>query len=112
MINYDGLCQKFSAHFNFLNYLTVKCKINVLLTKFGLYWRGHLFVLILSIFLKAKKEQFTKFLYHFQNDHKMKSRWNEDLEIYIDPDTWRILFSVCFRIVTNNNLIWFQLKLI
>ena len=35
VISYNELCQKFSAHFNFLNYLTVKCKINILLTKFG-----------------------------------------------------------------------------
>ena len=49
---------------------------------------------------------------NFQNDHKMKSRWNQEFEICIDHDTWRMLFSICFKTVTNNNLIWFQLKLI
>ena len=42
----------------------------------------------------------------------MKSRWNQEFEICIDHDTWRMLFSICFKTVTNNNLIWFQLKLI
>ena len=32
---YDELCQKFSCHFNYLNYLTMKFKINIFLAKYG-----------------------------------------------------------------------------
>ena len=35
VISYEELCQKFSARSNYLNYPSVKCKINILLTKFG-----------------------------------------------------------------------------
>ena len=42
----------------------------------------------------------------------MKSIWNQEFEICIDHDIWRMLFSICFKTVTNNNLIWFQLKFI
>ena len=49
---------------------------------------------------------------NFQNDRKMKSRLNQEFEIYIDHDPWRMLFSICFKTMTNNNLICFQLKLI
>ena len=34
VISYDKLCQKFSASLNYLNYLSMKYKINILLTKF------------------------------------------------------------------------------
>ena len=35
VISYEELCQKFSTQFSYRNYLAVKCKINILLTKFG-----------------------------------------------------------------------------
>ena len=119
MISYEELCQKFSACFNYLNYLSVKCKINILLTKFGYAVENIIlerpFVPVnLKYILKAKKGVGTVYrIFHanFRNDHKMKSRWNQEFEICIDHDTWR-MFSICFKTVTNNNLIWFQLKLI
>ena len=82
MIIYDELCQKFSAHFNFLNYLTVKCKVNILLTKFG-YAVGNIilerpFVPVnLKYTLKSKKGVgiiYRVFLTNFPNGQKMKSR--------------------------------------
>ena len=115
MISYNELCQKFSARFNYLNYLSVKCKINILLTKFGYAVENIILerpFVPLNI-LKTKNGVGTIYrVFHtnFQNEHKMKSRWNQ--EFYIDHDTWRMLFSICFKTVTNNNLIWFQLKLI
>ena len=42
----------------------------------------------------------------------MKLRWNEEFQTQIDNNTWKTLFSICFKTVANNNLIWFQLKLI
>ena len=120
VISYEELCQKFSARFNYLNYLSVKCKINILLTKFGYALENIIlerpFVPVnLKYILKSKKGVGTIYrIFHtnFQNDHKMKSKWNQEFEICIDHDTWRMLFCICFKTVTNNNLIWFQLKLI
>ena len=82
VIHYDELCQKFSARPIFLNYLTVKCIINTVLTKFG-YAVGNFilerpFVPVnLKYILKSKKggwNNLQSFLTNFQNDHRMKSR--------------------------------------
>ena len=98
VISYEELCQKFSAHFNYLNYLSVKCKINILLTKFGYALENIIlerpFVPAnLKYILKSKKGVGTIYrIFHtnFQNDHKMKSRWNQEFEICIDHDSWRM----------------------
>ena len=47
-----------------------------------------------------------------ENDHSMKTKWNKQLEINIDNHAWKTIFSHCFNIISDNNLKWFQLKLI
>lgn len=39
-------------------------------------------------------------------------KWNRDLQLTIDPATWRSIFKSCFRSITDNYLIWHQYKLI
>ena len=47
-----------------------------------------------------------------ENDHSMKNKWNKPFEINIDNQSWKTIFSHCFRTVSDNNLKWFQMKLI
>ena len=42
----------------------------------------------------------------------MKNKWNKQLEIDIDNQAWKTIFTHCFNTVNDNNLKWFQLKLI
>ena len=120
VLSYNSLCQKFASQFNYLNYLTVKSKIEILLTKFShtdkefLIYRP-IIPFYLKPILKDKKGVGTIYkilLNNPVNEHAMKSRWNDDFKIQIDHGTWKRIFSICFRTVANNSLIWFQLKLI
>ena len=43
---------------------------------------------------------------------KFKTKWNEDLGIEIKKYTWEQFFTVCFKTVQENKLIWFQYRLI
>ena len=42
----------------------------------------------------------------------MKLKWYTDLQIHFDDDIWNNMFKICFTSVTNNDLIWFQVKVI
>ena len=117
---YDELCQMFSCHFNYLNNLTMKFKINIFLIKYGFTFENIILERSFVSFnlrstLKDKKgvrSIYSVLLVNLQNNHSMKLRWNEEFQTQIDNNTWKTLFSICFKTVANNNLIWFQLKFI
>ena len=48
---------------------------------------------------------------HYENTHKMKSKWERELQLTIDEKSWISIFSLTYFSVNNNILIWFQLKL-
>ena len=54
---------------------------------------------------KGVRSIYSIFLVNPQNNHSMKLRWNEEFETQIDNNTWKTLFSICFKTVTNNHLI-------
>ena len=117
---YDEICQKFSCHFNYLNYLTVKFKINIFLTKYNftvenIILERPFIPSNLKFILKDKKGTrsiYSVLMANLQNDHGMKLKWNEEFQTLIDANTWRTLFSICFKTVANNYLIWFQSKVL
>ena len=41
-----------------------------------------------------------------------RAKWNKDLGTHIDNTTWRRVFYLIFNVEQDNNLIWFQYKLI
>ena len=45
-------------------------------------------------------------------DCRYRAKWNNDLDIHIDNKTWRRVFYLIFNVEQDNNLIWFQYKLI
>ena len=59
----------------------------------------------------------TKAIYRFlmytkKNEHTMKQKWSRDLNKHINEKEWDLIFKICFEIVHNNNLKWFQLKIL
>ena len=42
----------------------------------------------------------------------VKNAWNNELIINIDEDTWQKAFKICFKWIQDNNLIWFQYRLL
>ena len=46
------------------------------------------------------------------NDHTMKKKWEKELGVSIDRETWSNIFSICFKNITNNHLSWFQMKIL
>ena len=42
----------------------------------------------------------------------MKTRWNNNLNLNIDDKTWQDVFKVCFYTSNDNNLVWFQLRIL
>ena len=45
-------------------------------------------------------------------DCRYRAKWNHDLDMHIDNKTWRRVFYLLFNVEQDNNLIWFQYKLI
>ena len=43
---------------------------------------------------------------------RYRAKWNNDLDIHIDNKIWRGVFYLIFNVEQDNNLIWFQYKLI
>ena len=42
----------------------------------------------------------------------MKKKWEKDFSLSIDRETWNNIFNICFKDITNNNLTWFQMKIL
>ena len=40
------------------------------------------------------------------------SKWNRDLNIFIDTQTWSNTFKICFHTITDNYIIWLQYRLL
>ena len=38
----------------------------------------------------------------------MNSKWNRDLNINIDMDSWKLAFKIFFNQFNDNMLVWFQ----
>ena len=41
-----------------------------------------------------------------------KTAWNNELNINIDEDTWQKAFKICFKLIQDNGLIWFQYRIL
>ena len=47
-----------------------------------------------------------------KSDMAFKAKWQYDLNINIDEKTWQQIFNTVFKLISDNNLIWFQYRLI
>ena len=46
------------------------------------------------------------------NDHKMKIKWNLDFGTTIGKETWKRTFNILHYTISNNDLKWFQMKIL
>ena len=53
-----------------------------------------------------------KVLNSTEDQLNIKSKWNNIFSVEIDNNTWKIVFKACFKILSDNNLIWFQYRII
>ena len=42
----------------------------------------------------------------------LKAKWQSDLEIRIDEETWQLVFNITFKVISDNHLIWLQYRLL
>ena len=47
-----------------------------------------------------------------KNNHSSKKRWSTDLNTHINEQQWKYIYRTCFKTIQNNNLIWFQMKVL
>ena len=74
--------------------------------------KNHVYKKPLSIvFNKSGAKPFYNIMNEATCDMKFKTKWNEDLSIEIKKK-WEQFFTVCFKTVQGNELIWFQYRLI
>ena len=43
---------------------------------------------------------------------KFMGKWNRDFNMILDGDTWKQIFKCCFKTLDNNELIWFQYRIL
>ena len=53
-----------------------------------------------------------KVLNSTEDQLNIKSKWNNIFSVEIDNNTWKIVFKACFKILSDNNLIWVQYRII
>ena len=104
---------------NPLHYLRVKQNVKEFLKEYGIQPDTRVqrpFVpLYMKILLQSNKGAsiFNSMLKkENKNDHSVKQKWQMDLNVIVDDNMWKNIFNSCFKSVSNNILIWFQLKLI
>ena len=64
------------------------------------------------IFKKGTRDFYESLQADHKNNHIMKQSWNKDLNTFINEGQWNLTFRVCFKILQNNSLISFQLKIL
>ena len=103
---------------NFLHHLSVKVKcrqflknnnfVNTRLLRPSI--PNHIRILYRSN--KGAKDFYKHMCTHRKNTHPMKTKWNNNLNLNIDTKTWQDVFKVCFYTSNDNNLVWFQLRIL
>ncbi len=105
---------------NFLNYYKIKLQVKQFMNQHNFFEMEHIpltspiFPFHVKILYKSKKG--SRDMYNQINinttEPKMKNKWNHDLNLFIDPITWRQIFKTCFKVAQNTRLIWLQYRVL
>ena len=52
------------------------------------------------------------FIKRNENEHKIKLKWENEMQVTKNKRAWSSIFSITYQIANNNLLVWFQLKLL
>ena len=102
---------------NFLEYLRVKSlcydfvKTNRKDNNF-LYSQPTIPKIIALIFSKPGSKWYYTHMVNQSCNLALKGKWSDDLKLNLNANTWDQIFTICFKIVTNNSLVWFQYKIL
>ena len=102
---------------NFLEYhRVVKC-VQVYFNTLNGVEKNHskpIFPLYIQILLRSKKgcRDFYKILNRSESQTPSYSSWEQKLQQKISITTWKTIFRNCFKTIADNELIWFQYRLI
>ena len=104
---------------NPLHYLRVQQNIKMFLRKYGFTQVDRIHRPFVPIYMRILYKNskgasvFNKILNRdVCNEHSMKAKWQDELNIMIDEDMWKNIFYSCFKTVCNNTIIWFQTRLL
>ena len=103
---------------NFLEYLRVKMCVEPYLKKYSdntrlFFYQPCLPIQIASLFGHNQgSKHFYKLLNKTCPEMSFKNAWNNELNINIDEDIWQKAFKICFKLIQDNNLIWFQYRIL
>ena len=102
---------------NFLEYLRVKMCVELYFKKYEdgplLFDQPCLPKQIPSLFGHSQGlKHFYKLLNKTCADMSFKNALNNELNINIGEDTWQKAFKICFNLIQDNNLIWFQYRIL
>ena len=107
------------GHIDPLNYLTVKQNVNIFLYKVQTNdttsIQRPVIPFYIKLALKATKGArvfYRTFNNNNSNDHSMKIKWNCEMNVDIDKETWCNIFNICHKAVNSTNLVWFQMKIL
>ena len=125
ILSIRDLKYKFNINVNILNYYTIKAKIELYTSKYRLLGNLTLerptYPFHLDVLLKAKSG--SKNYYHaFNNAEALNDnptceiKWtnivqNKNLDIEI-KERWKQIYKICFYSVCDNNVIWFQYRIL
>ena len=119
LISQKDLEQKYTPlETNFLEYLRVKMCVELYLKKYQgdgplLFDQPCLPKQIASLFGQSQcSKRFYKLLNKTCTDMSFKNAWTNKLNINIDEDTWQTAFKIYFKLIQDNNLIWFQYRIL
>ena len=115
----ENLQNTYNLTINFLDYLSLKFTINKLLSKESpsevtkTTTRPYI-PDVTRLLLKNKKG--SKMFYNILNnpkcDLKFKQKWNKEINIEINDQTWKQIFRCCFKTIPHPDTVWFQYKIV
>ena len=120
LMKLDDIKRKYSIdHINPLHYLRVQKNVKCFIQKYKLseiYMVERPFVPFQLKYIWANKKgvsAYYKIINQLnENIHIMKYKWQRELQVSFDEQLWKNIFSICYKSVCNNSLIWFQLKVL
>ena len=68
--------------------------------------------IIALIFSKPGSKWYYNHMVNQSCNLALKGKWSDDLKLNLNANTWDQIFTICFKIVTNNSLVWFQYKIL
>ena len=118
LMKLDDIKRKYSIdHVNPLHYLRIQQNVKCFIQKYKLseiYKVERPFVPFQLKYIWANKKgvsAYYKIINQLnENIHIMKYKWQRELQVSFDEQLWKNIFSIYYKSVNNNSLIWFQLR--